>query len=347
MNIDKLQPKLREKKIDAALFMFNDPNVFYFSEFMAETAALIVPANKEPIVLLTKFDFERARKECRLKYFIFDDFIKEVKNRVDGKKIGINGSHITFAMMESLKKTFKRSELIDISQTCADIRKIKTDSEIKLLKEACKITDKIVDKTIKNIHKLKTELAVADYMNKLANEHGGTSFPTIVASDANASQPHHRPENIPLRKGFLVIDFGIRYKGYCTDITRTVYLGSPSKQEIEMYNKVLFVQEKAIKMLKPGVDCREPHLFADKQLGKFHFFHSIGHGLGVEVHEQPKINHQATEKLQPGMVITIEPGYYVAGKSGIRIEDDILLTKKGFEILTKFPKRLITLKHKA
>ncbi len=344
--MDKLQSKLKEKKIDAALFLFNDPNVFYFSDFMAETAALIVPTNKEPIVLVTKFDSERAKKECKLKHFIFDDLIKELRSRIEGKKIGINGSHITFSMMESLKNTFKRSELIDISQTCADIRKIKTEKEIKILREGCRITDKIMAKTIEAIPRLKTELDIADYMNKLASEHGGTSFRTIVASGSGASQPHYQPENIPLRKGFLVIDFGIKYKGYCTDITRTVYLGNPSKQEIELYNKVLFVQEKAIKMLKPGIECKEPHLFADKALGKFHFFHAIGHGLGVEVHEQPKINHQSTERLQTGMVITIEPGYYVHGKLGIRIEDDIVITEHGSEVLTKFPKRLIAIKHK-
>jgi Xaa-Pro aminopeptidase len=165
------------------------------------------------------------------------------------------------------------------------------------------------------------------------------AFNPIVASGKNSSLPHYNAENIKLRKGFCVIDFGVKYKSYCSDITRTFYIGKPTKKEIEEYEKVLFVQEKCIKMIKQGTKAEKPYLFAKKELKNM--IHGLGHGVGVEIHESPNLLEGSKDILLKNMVFTIEPGNY--NKYGIRIEDTVLLKSKA-EILTRIDKKLKIIK---
>ena len=154
--------------------------------------------------------------------------------------------------------------------------------------------------------------------------------------------PHYKKNNKKLKKGFCVIDFGVKYNGYCSDMTRTIFIGRPSKKDINFYNMVLKSQTRAIKRLKPGVCCKTIAKEARKHLGKHQkkMIHSIGHGLGKKIHEKPYIRIKSNEKLDKGMMFTIEPGIYLKNY-GIRIEDTIILKNKPI-ILTKSEKRLIT-----
>ena len=165
------------------------------------------------------------------------------------------------------------------------------------------------------------------------------AFKTIVASGKNSSFPHHTTKNKKLQRGFCIIDYGVRYKGYCSDTTRTVYLGKPSKKEVEIYNKVLQVQKDAIFMLEPGKTCGEIDASVRKVLGD-RFTHGLGHGVGIEIHEMPSFQPDSKHVLENNMVFTIEPGVYYESIYGIRIEDTVLLKGKAV-CLTKAPKGLL------
>ena len=174
------------------------------------------------------------------------------------------------------------------------------------------------------------------------------SFETIVASGLRSALPHGKASSAPLpRRGFLTLDFGVILKGYCSDMTRTVYLGKPKTNERDTYQTVLEAQETAVAAVGSGVSCGEVDEAARSVLRKAGlaeaFTHSTGHGVGLEIHEAPRIGAGQTTKLLPGMVITIEPGVYLAGQFGIRIEDMVAVTRNGGQMLTPAPKALIEL----
>ncbi len=171
----------------------------------------------------------------------------------------------------------------------------------------------------------------------------GMSFETIVASGERSALPHGRATSARLpRRGFLTLDFGIILKGYCSDMTRTVYFGKPSRNERSAYEAVLEAQEAAVAAVSSGVSCGEVDEAARGVLRKAGlaeaFSHSTGHGVGLEIHEPPRIGAGQTTRLQPGMVVTIEPGVYLAGEFGIRIEDMVAVTRTGGQVLTPAPK---------
>jgi Xaa-Pro dipeptidase len=176
----------------------------------------------------------------------------------------------------------------------------------------------------------------------------GVSFETIVASGKRSSMPHGVATDKKVEIGdFITMDFGCVYQGYCSDITRTVAFGQINEEQREIYNTVLEAQIAAVEACRPGKTCAEIDLTArniirNKGYGDY-FPHRLGHGLGISVHEYPSLTEINTLSLQEGMVFTIEPGIYVPGKAGVRIEDDLYVTENGVEILTKFPKELVTI----
>ncbi len=219
--------------------------------------------------------------------------------------------------------------------------KIKTKEEIKNIKKACIITDSIFKKMIKNFN-FKNESDIAGFIKQeIKKRKLKQSFKPIVASGKSASNPHYEENNKDLSRGFCVIDFGVKYNGYCSDMTRTIFIGKPSKKEKQLYNMVLKSQTSAIKKLKPGVLCKDIANEARKHLKRYNkkMIHSTGHGLGKRIHEKPYISIKSNEKLDKGMAFTIEPGIYLRNY-GIRIEDTILLRQKPI-ILTKSEKRLM------
>lgn len=212
---------------------------------------------------------------------------------------------------------------------------IKTQKEIRLIKKSCSYADKVIQEAIKFADKNKTEIQVHRFIKRKIKELGlKPSFKPIVSS-YYPKRLHRKPLNKKL-KGFVIIDLGVKYKGYCSDITRMVYIGKPSKQEIKNYNKVLKLQKELI--ASKELDCRKLHTKAKRVLKK-DFIHGIGHGIGLNIHEKPYLNPKTKDKLKDGMTFTIEPGIYK--KQGIRIEDDILLKNKKKIVLTKTRKDLV------
>jgi Xaa-Pro aminopeptidase len=341
MKIKEFQKELKKRKISYALLLRDDPNTEYFTGYK-EAYCLIIPANKPAYILSSELDYERCRKESRvktLKLLKGEKLFEVISKKEKGKVVGVNFSKMTLAQNKEMRKSAK-IRLKNIDELLDGLRKIKTKQEIAIIKQGCRITDGIMNELFSNFKKFKTEKEIADFLRKEADRYGGTSFDPIVASGKKSSMPHSTPEDKKIAKGFCVIDYGIRYKGYCTDITRTVYVGKPTQKETEAYEKVLNVQEECIKMAKKGIKAKKLYDYAYKMLGK-EFIHSLGHGIGVEIHEKPNISLKSKETLQKGMIFTIEPGIYYEGKFGIRIEDDVLVDRKT-EVLTKTNKKLMT-----
>ncbi len=230
------------------------------------------------------------------------------------------------------------------------LRTVKDEDELALMIEAALVGCKLFEHILSFIRPGMAEIEVAAELEHRARLWGaeGMSFETIVASGARSALPHGRATAARLpRKGFLTLDFGVILKGYCSDMTRTVYLGRPKASERRAYEAVLEAQEAAVAAVGSGVSCAEVDEAARSVLRRQDlaeaFSHSTGHGVGLEIHEPPRIGAGQTARLLPGMVVTIEPGIYLAGRFGIRIEDMVAVTRTGGQVLTPAPKALIEL----
>jgi len=230
------------------------------------------------------------------------------------------------------------------------LRSVKDGDELAVMAEAALIGCKLFEHVLGVLRPGISEVEVAAELEHQARMMGaeGMSFETIVAAGTRSAMPHGRATAAPLpRRGFVTMDFGIIHKGYCSDMTRTVFLGKPKPNERKAYEAVLEAQENAVNAAAPGASCAEVDEAARSVLrreGLAEFFtHSTGHGVGLEIHEPPRVGTGQTARLQPGMVITIEPGIYLTGKFGIRIEDMVAVTRSGGQVLTPAPKALIEL----
>jgi Xaa-Pro aminopeptidase len=227
---------------------------------------------------------------------------------------------------------------------------IKSEEEIQYIKKACKITDQCFKYIIPLLKPGLTEIQVVDLITQfINNQKADLAFPPIAAFNENSSEPHHIPIiNSQLSiNNLILLDFGAKVSGFCSDMTRVIFLGGPTDQQKKAYQTVLLAQTKAIDLINLGErDCRlldqlVKEFINDK--GHPPYLHSLGHGVGREIHEDPRLSIKRNHLLEPGMVFTIEPGIYLEGKFGIRIEDTVLLTEKGVQLLTKSEKKLRTL----
>jgi Xaa-Pro aminopeptidase len=346
MRLGDFQKVLKSKQINGAIFFDSDPHVFYFTGIELEHCTLFIPSEGDAFILTSVLEEERTKKNSRVKRVVAYSKNSEresiLREALSGSVIGINKEKITVNALEYVQSLTKTS-FVDISSDLTELRMVKTDEEIQILKEACKITDLIIEDCISSFN-FKKELNVKLFLEKEVRKRGlFTSFETIVASGSNASMPHYFG-NDKIVKGFCVIDFGIKFKGYCSDITRTVFVGNPKKKEIDEYDSVLGAQQSAIDKVSDGVVAGDIDLAARESLGdksKF-FIHGLGHHIGIEVHDNGfRIGQGSKGILRAGMVITVEPGVYYSGRLGIRIEDDVLVKNSGHELLTLAKKELI------
>lgn len=227
------------------------------------------------------------------------------------------------------------------------MRGVKTKKELEKIEEACRITDTIFSAVLRTLRskKVTTEIDLRDYIHGQMKKHGvSESFEVIVASGPGGAEPHHVPTEAPLR-GFTVIDFGVIYKGYMSDMTRTVFIGNLTKKDRAIYEQVLSTQKQSIAKVADGIRCAEVDQLSRDLLKPYtkYYIHTLGHGVGKKIHEFPSIYKKSRFYLREGMAITIEPGVYFPGKFGIRIEDTCIVTKTGARILTKSNKDLIAI----
>jgi Xaa-Pro dipeptidase len=229
------------------------------------------------------------------------------------------------------------------------MKDFKTQNKIKNIKKACKITDKIIKLIIKNLkkQKFKTEIEINNFIKQQAKVHKTVlAFPPVIATGKNAAEIHHIPNKTKIKKGFLVMDLGVKYKGFCSDCTRTVYIGDPSKKEKKLYNLILQAQLTSLNHAIPKTSAADIDLIARGILIDHYknFVHGLGHGVSKKIHSPPTLAPKSKSTLKKNQIITIEPGLYFKNKLGIRIEDTIIVKNKPI-ILTKTTKKLIVIKN--
>jgi Xaa-Pro aminopeptidase len=295
-------------------------------------AARIVIANKSPLVAAAEWlatDTNKARRSSTL--------------------VGIEPEAITAGMRDRLASVLRgRARLRSAPPLVERARMVKDAAEIQRIRRAVELGASLFRIACKKIRPGVTEVEVAAAMEYEARRAGaeGMSFPTILASGTRSAIVHGRASGARIpRRGFVVCDFGVILAGYCSDRTRTVHVGRPSREARRLYEAVLEAQQAAIAAVRPGataaeVDGAARHVLRERKLARY-FTHSTGHGLGLEIHEAPRLAEGQTQKLEPGMVITVEPGAYVPGKWGVRIEDVVVVTPSGCEVLTPRDKELI------
>src|SRR3989344_5631752 len=312
MKIRQIQNVMQQKKVELFLIMNlsedkKDPNMRYFTGIMPEFGIMAIPKNGAGVLYVPLFEAERMKKmsTAKIKPINKKKLLEQIKHDFKAKKIGLNYDYVAINDFKRLKKALK-AKYFDFSKVICDLRIRKNKDEIKIIKKSCLIASKILDKCIKQFGSFKTEGKVKEFLLNEAKLRGcELAFDTIVASGNGAAQPHYSA-NKRLTKGFCVIDFGVRYKGYCSDITRTVYIGKPSEDEIQKYDLVLETQKKCAEMIKEKVKTAKVYEFAQKQLGKY-FTHGLGHGIGVQIHELPNLSPKSKERFEKGMIFTIEP----------------------------------------
>jgi Xaa-Pro aminopeptidase len=329
-----------------AILISNIINVAYVSGFTGSTAMLLV--TPQELLLLTDFRYiAQARRECPDWDIV--DISKPAalgqvfSDRLQIKRIGFEATNVTIAQLAGWKKKSEGVEWFEAPTEVSKLRLIKDDGEIALIERAISIAQDsfLLVAPLLAVGTSETEFAIElEFAMRRAGAEA-PSFDTIVASGENGSYPHHRPNDRTFQLGdFVTIDWGAKYQGYCSDITRTVVIGSPSPKQQEIYDVVEEAKQLAIQAIAPGksgveIDSVARDYIAAKGYGE-NFGHSLGHSLGRDVHDGNTLSQRAEKViLAPGMVTTVEPGIYIEGFGGVRIEEDVLVTATGSRILTR------------
>lgn len=328
MRLKELQDFLKSKGIDAALIFSKDINFRYLNGFN-DFNGVFVAGKGKAFIFTSVLEESIARSKSRIRnvYAAKKDLFKEIKKRIKCRVIGINKNDVALNQYKRLKNKFKRAKFVDISDALDELRARKTESEIRIIKQACRITEGIFKNLAGKLSSKKSENEIAWQIKKEMLDKGcEEAFPTIVATGKNSGNIHHIPTSKKL-KGFTVIDFGVRYKDYCTDATRTFYIGNPSKKDIREYTS-LFSKFEAV---KTADDIKKI-----KPLKNQH--HANGHSIGIEVHENPTL-HGSKIKIGNDYVLAVELGSYTK-RHGMRIENMLLIKNNKLINLINYPKNL-------
>ncbi|MDO9575788.1 MAG: Xaa-Pro peptidase family protein [bacterium] len=339
--------KLREKMEVQALIVTDQTNIRYLTGYRGDNGVLLV--TEEEVTLITDSRYEESSKQevKGAEIVITNDGIFEKLMMLSQfkkiKKVGFERENIKYSTHEKLKQSLKDKELIPVSNLVEELRTKKDEGEIKLIKKACGIGNMVLQEVLKKISLRSTEKDISAEIEFLIKRYGGDkqSFDTIVAAGDNSALPHAIPTDRKIdNENILLIDMGVFCNDYASDMTRTFLLRKGEKEK-EIYRIVSEAQKRAIEALKAGIELKEIDRIArdyisDNHYGK-NFGHSLGHGVGLSVHELPRVSNKSTYKAEEGMVFSIEPGVYIPGYGGVRIEDLILITQTGYEVITKSP----------
>lgn len=352
------------KKVPDAVVLVNgtdpmlDMTFFYMTRLetgLFEGSVAVLRENGQLDVVASLLEEQSARKgKFGLHIFKTDEERREIVKKLlaDIKNVGINGAELTYRGLEMIKKCApKKAKYTDITKSVMHTRLVKDDAEIATMKKACRIASEVAEEIVTKIKAGALEYEVAAEMCYLMQKKGATgpAFDSIVSFGKNSAEPHYTAGNARLKKGdFVLLDFGALYKRYRSDITRTYFCGEPSAKQREMYNVVAKAQDIALERIIVGEKASVPHNAVDKYINstkyKGKFTHGLGHGIGLATHDGGGLNPRANEvKLKEGMIFTVEPGIYVPGFGGVRIEDDIVVRKKGPEMLTDASREIVVL----
>ena len=349
--VQTLAKHLQEKNIDI-LVLFDADNIRYYADFrMNKATESILVIGNDGIVhyIIPPLDYQRALESCWIGNLItfpedtpnYLNPLKELYQQKKIRRIGIEASAASYHKVHFLKEVFS-AEHIPIDQILVTMRAQKTAAELELIRESARIIDTTMAACVGYMQEGMSEAEVSGYARYIMEKEGaeGAAFDPFLMSGVNACLPQRFSSEKKLQKGELFIfDMGAKYQGYCSDLTRTISFGGITSKQEEIYEVAFAAQQKALKAVRPGIPASEidkiaRDYIADCGYGDY-FPHITGHGLGISVHEMPILNAETELLLKPNMVVTVEPGIYVRGTGAARVEDMVLLTDEGYEVLTK------------
>ncbi|MGI5825754.1 MAG: M24 family metallopeptidase [Bacillota bacterium] len=351
--LNRLRVLYKENNFDGVL-MANPANIYYYTGFYGDESKVLVC--DDYIALLTDGRYtEQAAKECPDVPLLVQGvengswiYLLEKACRANNvKSLAFEGDFVTYKEFASMEESLRQIKLYDSRNIISAGRVVKDETEIKLLRKVAEIGDRVLESVEKYLKPGITEKELAREIDYAFLKFGaeGLSFPTIVAAGENGAKPHAKPSDYQFKAGdFVTIDMGGRYKGYCGDMTRTFVIGFTDDKHKELYDLVLSAQDYAEKHIKAGMTTGEADALARNILVKAgygeYFSHSLGHGVGLEIHELPSLRSRDEYILQAGNVVTVEPGLYISGFGGLRIENTVVITQNGAVPLNKYPKNL-------
>lgn len=347
-----LQKRLRSEGA-SALLVTNPRDIRYLTGFVGDDSWALIPMRGSKAYILSDFRFdEQIAKEAPHAVAIMrkkslTEELAKLADKLRLKKVALQPDYLTLAQRKPLAKHLGAKRLLVTDDGLLMQRAVKDAGEVKAIRKALAIQQQAFRETCDFIKPGQTENEVAAYLEYRMRALGadGVSFPSIIAAGANGSLPHAIPGKARIKAGgSVLIDWGAKYNGYCSDMTRVIALGKMKPKIREIYQIVLDAQVAAIDAIGPGKKLSDIDKVARDVITKAgygeQFGHSLGHGLGLDIHEQPVLAGKAKGVLEPGHVVTVEPGIYLPGIGGVRIEDDVLVTPRGHKVLSDLPKSL-------
>lgn len=353
-NYKKVQKILETLELDAVL-LSNGNNMFYVSGFAGETGYVYISAKRHAIITDFRYTIQ-AEMEAEGYEVItignggYEEAINDMLKAEQVNRLGFEAEDMLYATFHKLKKNLVVDELVPLGDEITCLRRIKTPQELEYIKRAEAIGDQVFGEILGFIKPGMTELEIAARIEYMLKVYGAqkSSFPAIVASGINSSMPHAIPSQKKIENGdFLTMDFGCVYEGYCSDMTRTIVIGKASEKQREVYNTVLKAQLAVLDFIKAGYTGKEVDKIARDIIYSAGyegcFGHGLGHSVGLFIHESPRLSPSEDEVILAGMTETVEPGIYIKGFGGVRIEDLVVVTETGCENFTHSEKNLIEL----
>ena len=356
---ERILSLIKEKDLDS-LFLFPGPNIGYLTGFhispSERLSAAIMPINRDPVLVVPKLERElRGQKSWIEDIETWEesensiDLIVEIfqANDLDEARIGLE-EYVWWGVINKIQRRLPNVKFVDVSGEILALRMVKSKSEIEFIQKACSITDLAVKAGFESLHKGITELELSSIISDEMTRQGGSPHLGIVLFGDRSALPHAHPGDRKLMKGdIILVDTGTTWNGYWSDITRTILFGKPTEQQKRIWNTVLKANKAAFASAAPNVKCEDVDKAARDIIdvagfGNY-FIHRVGHGIGLQGHEHPYMVKGNQQLLKPYMTFTIEPGIYITGLMGVRIEDTVVCTKSGCKFLTNLEQRMTLL----
>lgn len=351
-NVDRLREALAEKELPA-IVISGMPAVYWLTGFTGSFGMAIVTPDGGVFLTDSRYTLQAGEQCTDLPTDSFrnpkkaEEFLKEHVAQFGLTKLAFDQNSVTVGTLDKWSKQMTDVELVPVDDPIDDLRMIKSPEEVAKLRRVCRLADAAVEHLLERVKPGVSEQQLLWALEDFLRPQGATlAFAPIIAGGPNSARPHGTPGERCFEPGdFITFDLGARIDGYNSDITRTVVLGPATNRQREVYEHLLKAQVACIDAMKPGakgteVDALARQILDEKELGQY-FGHGLGHGLGALVHDTGRLSPVIDFEIHAGQVWTIEPGVYIEGFGGMRIEDDILITEDGCEVLTSFPKELI------
>ena len=347
----------RELGNDEAALVISDANRFYLTGFRSSSGFCIITGRELCFFTDSRY-IEAARTGVRC-FSVHEekgkrlDIIKENLSSLGISKLNIEAEHVTVSAYSAMREKFSGIGIVAdgaLDRILKKFRTVKTEEELSLIRHACEISDRAFTRLLEDVRPGVTERQLAARLEYLMRDCGGDgpAFDTIVVAGKNSSKPHGVPSDTTVKNGdFITMDFGASYKGYLSDVTRTVAVGSVSDDMRRVYDIVLRAQLEGLSRIRAGVPCKDVDKAARNLISQAgyggRFGHGLGHSVGIEIHEGPNLSPASDATLEKGVVVTCEPGIYLEGRFGVRIEDTVYVEENGGTALNRVPKDLMVL----